>query len=84
MRTTVDLDEALIARAKRLALKEGRTLSVLVNAALAAYLGVRRDRAKDPPFELIVRGTPGARFPTPLEISAAEDEDERARLGIRE
>ena len=82
MRTTVDLDEVLIERAKRLALKESRTLSALVNAALAAYLGARRESAKDPPFELIVRGKPGARFPSPAEIAAAEEDDDRAALGL--
>lgn len=84
MRTTVDLDEALIERAKRLALKESRTVSALVNAALAAYLGARRESLKDSPFELIVRGNSGARFPTPAEIASAEEEDDRAALGFEE
>ena len=82
VRTTIDLDEKLIDRAKRLALKEGRTLSALVNGALAAYLGARRDSAKDPPFELIVRGTPGARLPSTDEIAATEEAEELASLGI--
>lgn len=83
MRTTVDLDELLIERAKRLALKESRTLSALLNAALAAYLGARRESVKDPPFELIVCGKPGARVPTTAEIAEVEEEEDQAALAIR-
>jgi hypothetical protein len=82
MRTTVDIDKVLLERAKRLTLKEGRTLSGLVNSALAAYLGARRDSAKDPAFELIVRGKPDGRFPTPTEIAATEEAEDVASLGI--
>jgi hypothetical protein len=39
VRTTVDLDETLLDRAKRLARKEGRTLGAVLNNALGAYLG---------------------------------------------
>ena len=84
MRTTVDVDAALLERAKRLGSKQGRTLSAVVNEALAAYLGAhaRKDVSKEPPFELIVRGTPGARFPTAAEFSAAEEDDDRESLQI--
>jgi hypothetical protein len=52
MRTTVDLDPGLLETAKRLASKEHRTLSAVLGDALAAYLGIRRQASKDPPFEL--------------------------------
>jgi len=82
MRTTVDLDDALIARAKRLALKDGRTLSAIVNGALAAYLKGRKDASKDEPFELIVRGKAGGRFPTPADMAAAEEDEDVDALRI--
>ena len=65
MRTTVDIDDALLERAKRLALKEKQTLGAVVGQALAAYLGSRKAADKDPPFQLLVRGKAGARFPPP-------------------
>ena len=82
MRTTVDLDAALLERAKRLAAKDGRTLSALVNGALAAYLGARKNLGKEEPFELIVRGKPGGRFPTPADLAALEENEDLESLGI--
>lgn len=82
MRTTVDIDQKLLARAKRLAQKERRTLGVVVNEALAAYLGNRKPNAKDPPFELLVRGKPQGRFPSAAEIAAVEDEDAFSALAM--
>jgi hypothetical protein len=82
MRTTVDIDEALLERAKRLALKEKLSLGALVGEALAAYLGSRKQVTKDPPFELIVRGSRQGRFPTSAEIQAADEEDELRSLAI--
>jgi hypothetical protein len=82
VRTTVDLERGLLQRAKRLALKEGKTLSSLVSSALAAYLGGRQEAAKDVPFELIVRGNPDGHFPTPAEIAGVEDEEDVAALRI--
>jgi predicted transcriptional regulator len=82
MRTTVDIDEALLERAKRLALKEKQTLGAVVGQALAAYLGGRRQAGKDPPFELIVAGSARGRFPTLAEIAAVEEEDEAQTLAI--
>jgi predicted transcriptional regulator len=78
MRTTVDIDEALLERAKRLALKEKQTLGAVVGEALAAYLGARRQTEKDPPFELIVAGSARGRFPSPAEIAAVEEDDARS------
>jgi predicted transcriptional regulator len=82
MRTTVDIDDGLLERAKRLALKEQQTLAAVVGQALAAYLSSRRAAAVDPPFELLVRGKVGARFPTAEEILQAEEDDDRKALAI--
>src|SRR5262249_46774287 len=82
MRTTVDLDDVLLERAKRLALSEGKTLSSVVGEALAAYVGKRRSQAADPPFELIVRGSPQDRFPSAAEIAAVEEPEEMAALNL--
>ena len=78
----MDLDPTVLERAKRLAQSEARTLGSVLNDALAAYLAKRRASAKDPPFELIVRGNPGARFPGPAKIAAVEDEEDMAGLKI--
>lgn len=82
MRTTVDIDPAVLERAKQLAVKERRTLGSVLSDALAAYLGTKRRPAKDPAFDLIVRGRTDARFPTPAEIAAIEEEEETAALGV--
>lgn len=82
MRTTVDVDDALLERAKRLALKDGRTLSAVVNSALAAYLGGRRSTGKEEPFELIVRGKPDGRFPTPADLAEVEEDEDLEALRI--
>jgi hypothetical protein len=82
MRTTVDLDARLLAQAKRVAGEQRRTLSAVVGDALAAYFGSRRSAAKDPPFSLLVRGTPGGRFPTAAELAAVEEEEDAAALAI--
>ena len=83
MRTTVDLDERLFERAKRLALEEKKSFSGVVGDALAAYLGVRRQAAKDPPFELISCGTVAGRFPLASEVIAVEEEEERVALAVK-
>ena len=82
MRTTVDIDDGLLERAKRLALKENRTLGAVLGQALAAYLGSRRAADKDPPFQLLVRGKAGARFPSAEEISRVEEDEDREALAI--
>jgi hypothetical protein len=82
MRTTVDLPSALLAKAKRLAERKQSTLSAVVQEALRAYLGAPRKAQQTKPFELIVRGEPGMRFPTPTEIAEVEADEDRAALGI--
>lgn len=82
MRTTVDIDPAVLERAKKLALREQRTLGSVLSDALASYLGKRRASATNPPVELFVRGSARSRFPSAEEILALEDEDDAARLRI--
>ena len=84
MRTTVDLDEAMLDRAKHLALREGKTLSAVVSDALAAYLGARKQAQKAAPFELLVRGNARGRFPLPAEVAATEEAEELGALQIPE
>jgi hypothetical protein len=82
MRTTVDLDPAVLEQAKRLARQQNRTLGSVVSDALAAYVSKRPKRSTDPPFELIVRGKPGARFPSFEEIEQVEREEDVSALRI--
>jgi len=82
VRTTVDLPPRLLTAAKRIAAERQTTLSAVVNDALGAYLGATQRRSPEKPFELIVRGRAGARFPTPSEIAAVSDEEDRAALRI--
>ena len=63
MRTSVDIDERLLERAKRLALERKQTLGAVVSQALAAYLANRNQAGSDPPFELVVRGDVRGSFP---------------------
>ena len=80
MRTTVDIDPAVLERAKKLAYSERRTLGSVLSDALAAYLGKRRATSNDPAFELLVRGSPRGRFPTAGELLALDDEEDASRL----
>lgn len=82
MRTTVEIEDGLLERAKRLALKEKQTLGAIVGRALSTYLGSRKSAGKDPPFTLLVRGEPQARFPSDEEFLAAEEEEDIGALAI--
>jgi hypothetical protein len=82
VRTTVDLPQTLLSRAKQLAAERHTSLSAVVSEALGAYIGKARRSAADQPFELIVRGRPGARFPSPAEIAAVGDEEDVAALRV--
>ncbi len=81
MRTTIDLEEALLRRARERATASGTTLSRLVQEALRAYLRPRA-RAASAPFELITCGTPGGRCPTPAEMQEAVHDEDAAALRI--
>jgi hypothetical protein len=82
VRTTVDIDDAALDRAKRLARRENRTLGSVLSDAIAAYVSKRPPGTPDPPFELIVRGKAGRRFPSPEEIARVEDDEEAQALRI--
>lgn len=78
MRTTVDLDEPLLARAKLRAAGRGQTLSELVQEAVSSYLAVSPRREPEKPFELITCGEAGGRAPTAAEMASdLESDDER-------
>jgi predicted transcriptional regulator len=81
MRTTVDIDDRVLEHAKRVAGESSRTLSRVVTEALKAYLA-SRPKQTEAPFELIVCGKPGGRFPTKEEIAAAEEADDLAGLQL--
>jgi hypothetical protein len=49
---------------------------------LAAYLGKRKQVAKDPPFDLLVCGSSRGRFPSADELVAVEEDDEVSALQI--
>lgn len=75
MRTTVDIEESLLRRARKRADAANTTLSQIVKDALRAYLSAPARRS-DQPFELVVRGTLGSPCPTPAEMARVlEDED---------
>jgi len=82
MRTTIDIDDPLLDRAKKLAASSGRTLGEVVSEALGSFLASRAPKKAAPPFELVVRGKKGGRFPTAAEISAVEEEDDLLALGV--
>jgi hypothetical protein len=57
-KTTLNLDERLLARAKALALREGTTLTAIVEQALRARLAPRPSNAEPREFDLpTVKGT---------------------------
>lgn len=81
MRTTVDVPDLLLKRAKRVAAERDTSLSAIVAEALSAYL--RRDAPSDEaPFVLVEGGRPGAPMPTPDAIEAALDSEEREALAL--
>jgi hypothetical protein len=82
MRTTVDIDDRILERAKQHATSLSQTLGDVVSEALRAYLAARPKKAERP-FQLIVRGKPGGRFPSAEDLLAAEEADEIAALGGR-
>jgi hypothetical protein len=53
MRTTLNLDDRLVAAAKRQAAREGKTLTAVIDAALRQYLAPRRRSSR--PFRLVLK-----------------------------
>ena len=59
MRTTIRLDDQLLAEAKQLAAQTGRTLTAVIEDALREVLSRRKNRAKTKPVRLIRAGLGG-------------------------
>jgi len=75
VRTTVDLDAPLLARARRQAEKRGLTLSGLVREAVSTYLAQSAAEDEDP-FMLLTCGEAGAYAPSPAEMAAELERDD--------
>jgi hypothetical protein len=61
MRTTISLDERLLAQLKRRAAEQGTSVSKLVEQAVRLFVRTPRGAAQSPTFELITFGA-GGRF----------------------
>ncbi len=61
MRTTLDIDDHVLRRAKQLAAQEGKTLTRIVEEALRERVG--RPRRTEPPFRLRLLTKKGRRIP---------------------
>jgi hypothetical protein len=70
MRTTINLDDTLLAEAKQVAARTGRTLTAVVEDALRESLRRRHDHAR-PAVELPVFGEGGVRPGVDLDDGAA-------------
>lgn len=55
MRTTLDIEDSLVRRAKRRALEEGRSLTALLEDALQRYLSPRQRPARRFRLKLLTR-----------------------------
>lgn len=71
MRTTLNLDDALLTRAKALAARTGRTLTAVVEDALRAALAQSRRPSPRRRIELPTFGTGGVQPGVDLDDSAA-------------
>ena len=70
MRTTIRLDDALLAAAKQEASRSGRTLTAVIEDALRQALA-QRDGGRGEPVELITCGGSGLQPGVDLDDSAA-------------
>lgn len=79
MRTTIDLDQALLRQARKRALESHRTLSQVMEEAMRRFL---REPAKATrqPFRLITAGQPGGTVPTWDEIKRLTDDEDAAAV----
>jgi hypothetical protein len=71
MRTTIRLDDDLLARAKALAAKSGRTLTAVIEDALRAALAQASPRRRREPTSLPTFGRGGLRPGVDLDDSSA-------------
>jgi Bacterial antitoxin of type II TA system, VapB len=81
MRTTVDLPDSLLRSARRRASVAGTTLSGVVIEALRAFLTSTRETEE--PYEVLTYGSPGAKFPTDVEMREVLDTEDAAALDLR-
>lgn len=70
MRTTIRLNDDLLAQAKDAAVKSGRTLTAVVEDALRQALSQKRDKPKRRPVRLISSGEGGLRPGVNLDSTA--------------
>ena len=61
MRTTITIDDGLLAQLKRRASESGTSVSRLVEQAVRLFVRTPRSRASQTPFELVTFGA-GGRF----------------------
>jgi hypothetical protein len=82
MRTTITLDERLMAQVKRRAAAQGTSVSKLVAQALRLFMRTPRTPAPAPAFELVTFGK-GGRFSRHNidRTSALIEADDRERFG---
>jgi hypothetical protein len=71
VRTTIRLDEDLLARAKALAARTGRSLTAVIEDALRAALAQSRPRRRSGKIELPTSGSGGLRAGIDLDDSAS-------------
>ncbi|HSB73951.1 MAG TPA: type II toxin-antitoxin system VapB family antitoxin [Candidatus Methylomirabilis sp.] len=71
MRTTIDLPDDLLARAKRFAADTKRPLRAVIEDALREALGRRRTSTRSAPVKLTTFGTSGLQPGVDLDDSAA-------------
>jgi hypothetical protein len=71
MRTTIRLDDALLARAKAFAARTGRTLTAVIEDALRAALAQGRSRRTQGRIELPTSGSGGLRPGVDLDDTAS-------------
>jgi hypothetical protein len=71
MRTTIRLDETLLARAKELAARTGRTLTAVIEDALRAALAQSRGRRRGERIEVPTFGAGGVRPGVDLDDTAS-------------
>lgn len=79
VRTTVDVDESILAAAKERALRRRTTLSRVVEDAIKAYLEAGTPAGEAEPFHLITAGEPGGSCPSPREMAALLDDEDAGR-----
>lgn len=63
MKTTLDIDDKILAEAKSLAAREQTTLTRLVEEGLSLRIRPQATRAKKVTIDLPVSNTPGGSFP---------------------